>query len=47
MNLLERCNDEDTLRRILAAIVAAVEKSHRGQLPVLAAVVEGINATKA
>jgi len=47
MNLLERCNDEDTLRKILAAIVAAVEKSHRGQLPVLAAVVEGINATKA
>jgi len=47
MNLLERCNDEDTLRKILAAIVTAVEKSHRGQLSVLAVVVEGINATKA
>jgi len=47
MNLLDLCNDEDTLRKILAAIVAAVEKSHRGQLPALAAVIEGINATKA
>ncbi|HEY0233153.1 MAG TPA: hypothetical protein VGC55_18040 [Dokdonella sp.] len=45
--LLDHCTDEETLRRILAAIVAAVEKSHRGQLPALAAVIEGINATKA
>ncbi|MEP7042943.1 MAG: hypothetical protein ABI843_07760 [Dokdonella sp.] len=47
MNLLDRCNDEETLRRILAAIVAAVEKTHHEQRPALVAVVERINATKA